>query len=295
MFQKSANKHGIDVMGDVRRFRLETMEVRQNVEITKSGARMFGGLRYHCIRGVARLIDNNLRYEPHRQSRVDATIHTKVKFDPENIAVVHAWDRTTNSYVELQCDDETYADGMPLWFHEELLAVARAEATAPPDDDAKPRPKRGARRAAATISRLCDADEDGTEGVRGFNTEAERLEARTRRIEAIRAIAPGAKHRERLTVARLYEIPRLRRITGNIVHLDTDYSKAVTVDDFISHDVAAMTALDAEILAPRKEPEPRRRERTARHDRRNAGSPRAADEPDVDEAVRPRRRSSRLG
>lgn len=106
------------------------------------------------------------------------------------------------------------------------------------------------------------------------STPAERLDARARTIAAIRAIGPGARHRERKTLARLYEIPRLRQITGNLVHLDTDYATAVTADDFIAHDVSAATALDAEILAPRKEPEPRRRARTARDDRRDAGASR---------------------
>ena len=75
--------------------------------------------------------------------------------------------------------------------------------------------------------------------------------ARARRIEAIRAIAPGARARERKTLAQLYDIPRVRAITGNLVSLDTDYSKTVTTDDFIAHDVSALTNLDAEILADR--------------------------------------------
>ncbi|QXQ06233.1 transposase family protein [Sphingosinicellaceae bacterium] len=281
-WQKSANRHGIDVMGDVRRFRLDTLDVQQNVRITKSGARMFNGLRYFCHAGVPRLIDNNLRFEPRRQAKVDASVVTKVKFDPENIAVVHAWDKTTKSYVELKCQNETYADGMPLWFHRDLVALAAKEATAEPEDSAKPRAKRLAQAADGDIPppslrRLSQIDQDEA-APRGFNTEAERLEARARRITAVRNIAPGAKHRERLTLAKLLEIPRLRRITGNIVHLDTDYAASASIDDFISHDSAALTALDAEILAPRSVP--RRKARPGRFDRdghvdtRDAGKPR---------------------
>lgn len=295
VFQKSANRHGIDVMHDVRRFQLETYEVRQNVKVTKSGVRAFG-LRFHCPIGVPRLIDNNLRYEPRRQRRADATIHTKIKFDPENIATVHAWDRTTNSYVEMKCADETYADGMPLWFHEELLEIARKEATAPAKDSARKRAyKRAEPKAEPTIRPLSELDDTEGTGVVGFNTEAERMEARARRIAAIRAIAPRARHRERLVVARLYETPRLRQITGNIVHLDTDYAEAVTTDDFIAHDVSALTALDAEIEAPRTEVEPRRKERTGRGDRRDAGKNRPGiDQPDDAAASARRRPSSRL-
>lgn len=282
VFQKSANRHGIDVMADVWRWRLETMESRQNVIVSKSGVRIFGGLRYYDQEGVKRLIDNCLRFEPRRQARVDATIHTKVKFDPGNIAVIHVWDKTTRSYVELRCQDETYADGMPLWFHRELLELAKAEATAEPKETAKPR---GRRRKAiedldgdmaedtgrTTLRRICELE--GAEAPKGFNTEAERLEARARRIAAIRAIGPRAASRERDTLARLYEIPRLRQITGNIVHLDTDFAKLATTDDFISHDASAMTALDLEIRAPRPDKQAQR-ERTGAGDRRDAGQPR---------------------
>lgn len=296
VFQKSANRHGIDVMHDVRRFRLETFEVKQNALVTKSGVRAFG-LRYHCALAVPRLIDNNLRYEPRRQPTVDASITTKFKFDPEDISVIHVWDRTTNSYVELKCADETYSDGMPLWFHEELVEIAKAEATAKPKETARKRAyKRKNPKPEATILPLSmlDPGEDG--GIVGFNTEAERLEAKARRIAAIREITPGARHRERLTVANLYETPRLRQIVGNIVHLDTDYAQEVTTGDFIGHDVSALTATDAEILAERKPVEPRK-ERKGRRDRRGLG---AADlqTPSASETetpTAPPRRSSRLG
>jgi len=308
-WQKSANKHGIDVMGDTRRFRLDTLDVQLNVRITKSGARMFNGLRYYCHSGVPRLIDNNLRFEPRRQAKLDASVVTKVKFDPENIAVVHAWDKTTKSYVELKCQDETYADGMPLWFHRALVKLARKEATAEPEATAKPRRKRLAQAADGDIPppelrRLSEIDPDEI-APKGFNTEAERLEARARRIAAVRNIAPGAKHRQRKLLAQLYEIPRLRQIVGNIVHLDTDYAKAVSIDDFISHDSASMTALDTELLGPRPEPRPKSRpgrlDREGRVDTRNAGQSKApqpggashADE--EEEFLQPNRRTLRNG
>ena len=305
-WQKSANKHGIDVMGDVRRFRLDTLDVQLNVRVTKSGARMFNGLRYFCHSGVPRLIDNNLRFEPRRQAKVDASVVTKVKFDPENISVVHAWDKTTSSYVELKCQDETYADGMPLWLHRELVRLAASEATAEPEESARPRRKRLAQAADGDIPppalrRLSEIDQDEI-APKGFNTEAERLAGRARRIAAVRNIAPGAKHRERLTLARLYEIPRLKAITGNIVHLDTDYARSASVDDFISHDSASLTNLDAEILAPRSAP--RHKPRTGRLDRegrdsrdagrptssRGNGTPRVDDEDDLQKPSRRNRR-----
>lgn len=272
-WDRSAARHGIDVMGDTRRYRLDTLDVRPNVKVTKSGVRVFSGLRYFCARGVKRLIDNNLRFEPRRQARVDACIHTKIKFDPENIAVIHAWDKTTQSYVELRCEDETYADGMPLWFHEELVRLARRESTAEPKDSAKPRPRK-AKEASDVVPtpllrRLSQVEESDEVAPKGFNTEAERLAARAERIAAIRSIAPGARKRQRDTLAKLYEIPRLRAITGNLVHLDTDYAHAVALEDYISHDPSSLTTLDAEILSDR--PEARPKARPGASYRRDAG------------------------
>lgn len=246
-FERSANKHGIDVMHDLRRFRLQTFDVKLNVKVTKSGVRIFNGLRYFSKDGCERLINHNLRFEGRRQARIDAVVHTKIKFDPENIAVIHAWDKTERCYVELQCEDETYADGMPLWFHLELVALAKREATAPPEQTAPRRTKKRGQTSPdeADVGLRRFSELDGT-APKGFNTEAERLAARARRIEAIRSIAPGARARERDTLAKLYDIPRLRAITGNLVTLDTDFSKSATVEDFIAHDASELTNLDAE-------------------------------------------------
>ena len=295
LWQRSANRHGIDVMADLRRFRLETFETKSNVKVTKSGVRIFNGLRYHCAIGVPRLINNCLRFEPRRQKRVDATIHTKIKFDPDNIAVIHVWDKTTKTYVDLKCADETYADGMPLWFHKELVELAKADATGAPKSSATSRRKSKPQKADAELKRIADTGDDEITP-KGFNTEAERLESRARRIAAIRAIKPGARHRERLTLARLYDIPRVRAITGNIVHLDTDFARSATTDDFIAHDVSALTMLDQEILAPRPGVAAAR-PRTGKGDRRALGAPRKSEVPFDQKtsatATRSRRRNAR--
>jgi hypothetical protein len=128
---------------------------------------------------------------------------------------------------------------MPLWFHDHLLKCARDEAAA-------------------------------------FNTEEERCAFRAEIIAAIRNISPEAKHREREIVARLHDIPRIRQITGNLVHLHTEGSEAVSVENFIAHDLAATTALDDEIVAPRPAP---RAKAKPRRDRRDAGQPKAATRP----------------
>lgn len=240
IFEKSANKHGIDLIWDLKAFQREIMDVVHKVQLSNSGVRQWG-LRFHCARAVPELLNDLVRVEPRRQRKEYATATVKFKFDPLNIAKIYVWNRVTRKYVTLHCEDETYADGMPLWFHEQLMDAAKAE---------------------------------GEE----FNTHKQRMAIRARRIKAIKNISPEAKHQERKTVARLYEIPRLRQITGNIVHLHTDEPEAVVLDDFISHDLAATTMLDDEILAPRPPfGEPHKRSSSGR-DRRDSGKPHAAEQ-----------------
>ena len=249
VFEKSVNKHGIDVIHDLAGFQREIMAVESGVQLSNSGVRMFN-LRYHCVRGVPSLLDDLVAVEPRRQARSEAVATVKVKYDPQDISVVHVWNRVRKTYTTLRCSDESYADGMPLWFHNQLLESARAETAE-------------------------------------FNTEQERIAFRARRIKAIRNISPQAKHRERLAVARLYEIPRLRQITGNLVHLHMDEPEAITLDEFISHDLSATTMLDDEIMAPRLPVDQSRRDKKTR-DRRDAGQPH-----DHNEGQQPARRSTR--
>lgn len=255
LFQKSANKHGIDVMHDVQSAMLEFLEVQDNVRIDKSGATMFGGLRYSCTTGVPRLINNNLPFEPRRQGRVNPTIHTKVKYDPSNIATIQAWDRFERRYVELRCTDESYSDGMPLACHEDIRAAAAAEG-------------------------------------REFNTEEERMQVRAARLAAAQILAPKATQTERDALAKLYEAPRIRNIVGNLVSLDYDFADGPTADQFITHDLAATTAFDTALLAtaPGRAPKGREHSRTEHRDRRDVGK---AHSTPADETSSPRRRSSR--
>ena len=184
-----------------------------NVQLSKSGIRMHG-LRYHCVKNVPMLLNDLVPLEPRRQRRAAATATVKVKYDVNNIAIIYVYNRKTSEYVTLKCDNENYTDGMSLWLHNSIVESAKAEAAA-------------------------------------FNTEDERLIARNKRILAVKNISPSARNDEKATLARLYEIPRIRQITGNIVLESYEDQYPVSLDDFISHDLAANTALDNEILAPR--------------------------------------------
>lgn len=238
VFETSVNRHGIDRIHDIAGFQRELMDTRSGVQLSKSGVRLFN-LRYHCVRAVPALLDDLVPLEGKRQRRDAATATVRVKFDQSDISTIQVWNRVTRKYVTLRCTDESYANGMPLWYHEHLRERARAEAAA-------------------------------------FNSEAERCAFRAEITAAIRNISPEAKQRERKIVSRLYEIPRLRQITGNLVHLHTEASEAVSIEDFIAHDLALTTAPDDEILAPRPAP---RAKATTRRDRRDAGQPKPSASP----------------
>lgn len=215
MWKRGTETHGIDVWWDADAATKELLDVRNDVQLSKSGIRLFG-LRYHDIRSVPELLADLVPFEPRRQRRADATATVKIKFDPADISVIHVWNRKTLRYCTLSCDDETYSSGMPLWLHERIRADAKAEGEA-------------------------------------FNTQEERLLARSRCIQAIKAIAPKTAMKERKQFARLLEIPRIRQMTGNLVEmLETDPELVGPGPRaFIANDIASLTSLDTEILSRR--------------------------------------------
>lgn len=237
MFEKDANRYGINNFADLDAFRIDTMAIHQKAQLTPSGIKAFGSLRYHDIKAVRALLDDLVPLEGRRQRRDDATATVDYRYDPMDIHHIYVWNRRTREYVRLTCSDERYSDGMPLWFHQQIRDAAKAEGAA-------------------------------------FNTESDRLEARARRIQAIRNINPEEKTRARKAVAELYEIPRLRQITGNIVHLHSEPSETVTLDNFLANDRAALTSLDHEILSSRPAPSKRtsKSQREERRDQRDAGA-----------------------
>lgn len=241
LFEKDAKRFGINAFADLEAFRIDTMAIHVGAQLTPSGIKTFGGLRHHDIAAVRGLLDDLVPLEGRRRRRDDATATVDYRYDPQDINHIYVWNRKTLRYVRLTCSDERYADGMPLAFHEQIRKAAKAEGAA-------------------------------------FNTDDERCLYRSRRIQAIRAIDPNELARSRKAVAELYEIPRLRQITGNIVHLHYEPSSPVTLDDFLPNDRAALTALDTEILSQRPEVKPRTTHRNlkARRDQRDAGRPEGA-------------------
>lgn len=234
----------IDVAHDLGAFFNEIEEVVHDVQVDRAGVTQWG-LRYFHETRVEELLNDLVPVEPRRKSkRADGTRQamTKIKFNRMDISRIKVWNRVTRKYVALRCEHADYSDGLPLELHLQVARQAEADAEA-------------------------------------FNTEAERKAARSRRIQAIRAIDRTAGDEQKKALAELLEIPRIRQITGNIVEVVTEPAYPVTIGDFIPHDVAATTSLDDEITAPRKpidaEGSTRKRRIPAR-DRRDAGLTRVA-------------------
>jgi len=231
----------IDIAHDLDTFDNEIMEIIPELQIDMAGVTQWGMRYFHSTR-VLDLLNDLSCTEPASQLRQDATATSKGKFDRINIGRIKVWNGRTRKYVVLQCEHASYADGMPLALHEQIVAQAEAEAAA-------------------------------------FNTEEERMAARTRRIDAIRNIDKDRKAEQVEALKDLLENPRIRRITGNIVENTLLRPVAVTIGDFIPHDNASLTSVDAEILAPRKskadEGRTKKRRAPAR-DRRDAGQSHSA-------------------
>lgn len=229
VFEQCAKRTGISNFADFDSFARDTMEVRAGRQLTPSGIRAFG-LRYHDAIAVPDLLRDLVPIEPRRQRRDDATATVEFRFDSMDISRIHVWNRRTRKYVTLRCADENYADGMPHWLHERIKEMAKAQALA-------------------------------------FDTEKHRIAARGRLVEFTRQIDPGEFAESRKRVAQMYEIPRLRQVTGNLFDLHNTLPSPVGLDIFIANDRARETSLDQEILAPRSAPRPKR-EKTALERRR---------------------------
>ncbi|WP_334186047.1 transposase family protein [Novosphingobium sp.] len=238
VFKEDAERYGISNFNDLDAFMRDTMAFVSGAQLGPAGIKAFDCLRYFDMREVRNLLDDLVPLEGRRQRRDDATATVDYRYNPNDISVIWVFNRKSRTWVSLKCSEERYAEGMPLAFHEQVRNYAKQSASE-------------------------------------FNTEEQRLATRAKLISAIKAINPAESARARKTVAKLYEIPRLRQITGQIVHLHTAPSHNVTVLDFLATDRAEPTALDLEILSSRAAPSKRETHQNLA-DRRNARAGRAS-------------------
>lgn len=239
VFQNDVAKNGINNFMDLDSFRRDLMPVKEKAQLSGSGI-AFEGLRYHGHREVPALLDDLVPGECRRQRRQGATATVDFRYDPMNIARISVWNRKRRTYVELRCSDEDYADGMPLFVHQAIRAKATEEGAA-------------------------------------FNTVQERADARHRLLQAKLNVDPKKEAETRAEMARLYDVPRIREITGTIASLELRPSEHVEQADFVGHDRTALTSFDHEVLSVRPDLPPKATRAKRRDDPQDAGTERAVE------------------
>ncbi len=249
-FQHDAAKNGINNFVDLDAFRRDLMPVREKAQLSGSGI-VFETLRYHDHNEVFALLDDLVAGECRRQRRRGATATVDFRYDPMDISRIWVWNRKRRTYVELRCSDEDYADGMPLFVHNAIRAKAAQEGAA-------------------------------------FNTAQERAEARHRLLQAKLKADPQRDAETRAEMARLYDVPRIREITGTIASLELRPSEHVQQADFVGHDRAALTIFDHEVLSTRPDLPPKATRARRRRDPRDAGAERAVETPVASQPLRRR-------
>lgn len=120
VWQKSAELNPIEVLGNDDQLNKMLGKVAERCVVSRSGVSLFG-LNYHDPGKVGGLLEDLAPLEPIRGRRKgSASARVKVKYNPENLAEVHVWNKVTGCYVTLPCTDEKYAGGVSLWHHQKL-------------------------------------------------------------------------------------------------------------------------------------------------------------------------------
>lgn len=169
IFQQHAAAHGIALIDDIDEFSRSIGIVEYDVKLTPAGVDV-NGLRYSDYQITRNLVDDLVALQAPSKSRTKKiSLTVKVKYSPDDIGHVHVWNERTKKYVSLPCADFEYADGMPLWAHQRVLAFARQEALE-------------------------------------YSSSDELIEIRKRLFESLRQIAPEAAEQDRRTLARLMDL-----------------------------------------------------------------------------------------
>lgn len=228
LWKESAERHGIDVIGDDTQLEKMLGAVKDPCTLTRSGVELFG-LVFHDEAKVAGLLEDLIVHEPVRTRRKgSATARVKVKYNSASLAEIHVWNRHNNTYVTLPCTDERYAHGVSLWHHQRLQEWAKQKGEA-------------------------------------FSSEADRLLVRAKLTRKLEDLAPTLKGKERRAMARLLNSPKIQAVSDGGVALAYAPSRHDGLAPIIEHDLLAPVRSDdgqkpsrPARMKKRKPPKPRR-------------------------------------
>lgn len=170
IWMEQAAKYGVDVIDDVAQLDQMVGVTKYPCTLSRNGV-VVNGLRYRHPERVTELLDAMAASTPKRhRPKGSSTARVKLKFNPANLGEVHVFNERSKTYVTLPADQQSYANGLSLWQHNQLLAWAERANMA-------------------------------------FGTEAERLAARLALRQSIERAAPEFKNRARKAAARLLSSP----------------------------------------------------------------------------------------
>ena len=236
MFVASANERKPGIIADRERLTKAIGMVAYDVEFRASGLEHFACLRYSDARTTRDLFDRLVHLvRPSKRTKVDS-VRVKIKYDAGDIGRVHVWDPTTLDWVTLECDQPEYANRVPKFIHEQILADIAAEE-------------------AATVS------------------PATLLEYRMRLFEQAASTGQDADASERRRAGRIMQTPIFRMVMGRYVEV-TDEAEEQTIPDidlgaFVEIETTSPRLIDAD------RPTPRSARTTQRGDAGEAGSTKA--------------------
>ncbi|WP_242095360.1 hypothetical protein [Sphingomonas sp. CROZ-RG-20F-R02-07] len=221
-YVQKLNERKVNIIKDLVKFRRAIGCVAYDVELRNSGIEAFNGLRFIQPPRAPSLFDKlRHRERPSKRTKV-AGVPVKIKYDPGDLGQVHVWDPVHKGYVTFECDAPEYADGLPKWVHELIIAdIGEIE------------------------SATCSPEM--------------LIEYRARLFERQSDITQAAGEDERRRAARLADTSIFRRVMGDIAEVldEEDYFVADLIDadhQFADVELSSATSLDAEVSTPRNAP-----------------------------------------
>ncbi len=273
VFKQQTAKHGISVIDDLDEFRRAIGDVEYEAQLRPSGV-VIKGLRYSAAKITRALIDDLISLQNPSEAKTKVTtIVVKVKYSRNDLGRIHVWNERTKRYVTLPAVNQAYADGLPLWAHNRIAAIARLD-----------------------MREFCGETEEA---------DGERLiEIRARLFHEIQNVTPEAAEHDRANLARLKDSPLFKRIMGDIIEVvDEDVTRLVQPDPDEAPDYQLKDGMAAPFRSDATRPTPRpapnrtsSRTRNAKspakpgrkstrndqnRDPRDAGSPTRSDKPDT--------------
>jgi putative transposase len=202
LWERDAKDHGIDVIADVRQLEKIAGAMEPGRRLARSGVE-FLGLKFHDRDITTNLLNDLAGIAPQRGHGLAARTYTvKIKYNPADLGEIHVWNDRRKRYETLPCTEPEYARGLSKKQHELLrdFAAKRNEA---------------------------------------FSSSEDRLRRRAELSQRIEDLLPGKGVKNRRTIARLAQSPRVQELQPHGVVLALAPPTDQGLPPVIEHDALA--------------------------------------------------------